>query len=268
MQTPPLACMELIFGDVSGAKLAPWLAEMRAIGFDGVALRATTLEPYFDAPEAFAKLLAQNNLKLAGAYAQLSSPAAFIERVCKFITAQDCDNLCLHGAKRGAEEERLAALALMQKHGATAHRLGVAATFHHHTHTPFETFAETETLLQETNPAHVHLFCDTGHAHLDFVDLPEARRSTEFLTKYWPRVKYVEFKDCSPATGLSTELGQGSVDFAAIASLLCERNYAGWITLEQNSPTKGSSPSECAARSLQFARKVFSRCTSDVSSEV
>jgi sugar phosphate isomerase/epimerase len=257
---PRFACMELVFGDISGAKFEPWLDEIRDMGFDGVALRAaTTLQSYLDDSAAFVALLARKNLKLAGVYAQLSSSDEFIARVCRFLKSVGCHSLILHGAKRGGDAERAEATALMKKHAAAAHLFGIAVSFHHHTHTPFETFAETETLLLETNPAHVHLFLDTGHAHLDFVDLPVNQRTTELLKRHWPRVDYLEFKDCAAKTGLSTELGKGEIDFPPVAALLKDREYAGWIVLEQNSTMAGSTASADVARGLQFAKSVFSQ---------
>ncbi|MBA3710082.1 MAG: hypothetical protein H0W83_14830, partial [Planctomycetes bacterium] len=102
--TPPFACMELMWGDVSGAKLEPWLDEIRAIGFTGVALRRTTLEPFFAEPARFAAMLASRGLALAGAYTTIDTPAAEIERACGFLRELGCRDLVLHGGTRAAGE--------------------------------------------------------------------------------------------------------------------------------------------------------------------
>jgi sugar phosphate isomerase/epimerase len=261
---PPIACMELMFGDVGGEKLAPWLKDIKAAGFEGAALRFSTLKHYFGrAPELHA-LLRANGLLLAGAYAPIETDAADVENLCALLQAVQCDNLCLHGGKRGGASERTALAHLLDGRGEMARRYGVCVSFHHHTHVPFETYEETAELLALTNPAHVHLFIDTGHAEKDFVGLPLGTRGLELARRHRARLKYVEFKEWNPQSDLATELGNGKTDFRALAAYLLETNYTGWITLEQNGPTPGSTAIACAERSLKVARRAFSDAASQV----
>ncbi|MBA2482490.1 MAG: hypothetical protein H0V44_17640, partial [Planctomycetes bacterium] len=103
---PRFACMELMWGDISGSKLEPWLDEIRDLGFTGVAMRRTTLWPYVDEPRRFAALLDARGLSLAGAYATTDTSAADIERFCVFLRALGCPDLVLHGAARAGAAER------------------------------------------------------------------------------------------------------------------------------------------------------------------
>ena len=258
---PKIACMELMFGDVSGEKLAPFLRDLKAAGFDGAALRFSTLKAYFESVDELKALLKSSGLELAGAYAPMDTDAADVEKLCALLQAVGCDNLCMHGGQRkdGAEgaATRAALAKLLDTRGAMARRYGVCVSFHHHCNVPFETFEETLELLETTDPKNVYLFLDSGHAEQDFKSLPLKTRGLELLKRCWPRVKYVEFKEWNPTTHLNTELGAGQTDFVALAAYLLEHNYPGWITLEQNSPTAGATPIECAARSLKFARKAF-----------
>ena len=255
--------MELMFGDVSGEKLAPFLKDLKAAGFDGAALRFSTLKHFFGREKELNALLSSHGLALAGAYAPIDTDAAALEKFCALLQSAGCDNLCMHGGARkdGADgvASRAALAKLLDTRGAMARRYGVCVSFHHHCHVPFETFEETLELLESTDPKNVHLFLDSGHAEQDFQSLPLKTRGLELLKRCWPRVKYVEFKEWCPATGLNTELGGGSTDFVALAAYLLENNYPGWITLEQNSPTPGSTPIECAARSLKFAKRAFAQ---------
>ncbi|MBA3710288.1 MAG: TIM barrel protein, partial [Planctomycetes bacterium] len=143
--------------------------------------------------------------------------------------------------------------------GALAAPYGVRISFHHHTGVPFETYEETAQLLRDTDPQHVHLFCDTGHATKDFTEFPVARRAYELLSRHWDRLCYLEFKDWSPQAEFATDLGDGQADFTAIARLVVERGWDRWIVLEQNAPANGSTPRQSAARSLRFAQQLFAR---------
>jgi inosose dehydratase len=126
---------------------------------------------------------------------------------------------------------------------------------HHHTNTLAETMEESELLLAEVPSKNFFCFCDTGHATKDFIRQPIKERALGFLERNWPRVRYIECKDWTAATEFSTDLGRGDANFAAIFPLLHERNYSGWITVEQNSPSAGSTPAECARRAFEFLSK-------------
>lgn len=262
---PPIACMELMFGDVSGEKLAPYLMDIKAAGFDGAALRFTTLKQYFGHADQLQALLRTHGLELAGAYAPVETDAADIEKLCALLQSVKCDNLCMHGGKRGGAAERAALAKLLDARGELARRYGVFVSYHHHTHVPFETLEETAELLLLTHPNNVHLFLDTGHAEKDFQSVPLGKRGLELLKRHYSRLKYVEFKEWNPETDLATELGQGKTDFRAIAAFLLEHNYTGWITLEQNAPTAGSTAIACAQRSLEVARRAFNDAAVQVS---
>jgi sugar phosphate isomerase/epimerase len=262
---PRFACMELMWGDVSGAKLEPWLDETRAIGFGGVAMRRTTLWPFVDEPQRFAALLSARGLSLVGAYSTIDTAPADIERFCGFLSALGCHDLVLHGGQRAGAPERAQLARLLDERGALCARHGVRVSFHHHTHVPFETYEETAELLRLTDARHVHLFCDTGHATKDFVEFPVARRAYELLVRHWDRVSYIEFKDWSAAGDFATDLGCGEADLRPVAALIRERAFPGWIVLEQNAPSAGSTPGQSAERGLRFARELFAQTASSTS---
>ena len=255
------ACMELMWGDVSGPALEPWLDEIAGIGFAGAALRRTTLLPFLDQPERIAGLLAARGLALAGTYATTDTPAADLERLCVLLRALGCRDLVLHGGARGGDAERTALARLLDERGAMAARHGVRVSFHHHTGVPIETYEETAWLLRATDPRHVHLFCDTGHATKDFSEFPPAERAPELLARHWDRVAYIEFKDWSPEREFATDLGLGLAGLRAAAELIVARGRRGWIVLEQNAPAAGSTPRASAERGLRHARELFAAAT-------
>lgn len=149
---------------------------------------------------------------------------------------------------------------------ATAH--GMLATFHPHAGTHVEFRDEIERLLDDTDPALVHLCVDTGHSTYAGIDPIELSRTHQ------DRLSYVHLKDVSMTKlegarhdkigfweayrrGVFCVLGRGSVDFAALRQCLSELGYDGWLTVEQDaSPTGDSVPLDDALASRRFLTEI------------
>jgi inosose dehydratase len=163
---------------------------------------------------------------------------------------------------RGAEEIARAV------HGET----GLATVFHPHCAGFVETPREIEALLELTTPEALQLVFDTGH-FLYGTGSNDAAQVLGALERYRERIAYVHFKDCDPevatrareqgwdyrravAEGVFCELGQGSVDFAAVLDKLRELGYDGWITVEQDVLPGMGSPRESARRNREYLRSI------------
>ena len=149
---------------------------------------------------------------------------------------------------------------------------GLRAVFHPHAAGWVETPAEIATLLELTDPDAVGVVFDTGHYTYgtgsdDPVDIVAA------LDAIGPRLGHVHFKDVAPAVaararaegwdyftavrhGLFAELGQGAVDFPAVARWLREQRYGGWEVVEQDVLPGMGSPRESAARNREYLRAI------------
>jgi inosose dehydratase len=60
----------------------------------------------------------------------------------------------------------------------------------------------------------------------------------------------------SVANGVFCELGKGSVDFKAIAKVLNDWNYSGWIVVEQDVLPGMGNPRVCAQRNRDFIKSL------------
>jgi inosose dehydratase len=149
--------------------------------------------------------------------------------------------------------------------GAVRAGTGLRTVFHHHCGGYVETPAEIERLMALTDPALLGLCLDTGHATFGGGD-PLA-----LLGRYGARIWHVHWKDCHPAIaaqaaaqgwdylqavrqGVFCELGQGSVDFAAVGEALRATGYAGWIVVEQDVLPGMGAPLESARRNRAYMR--------------
>jgi inosose dehydratase len=141
---------------------------------------------------------------------------------------------------------------------------GVRTVFHPHCAGYVETPGEIDRFLDLTSPELVGLCLDTGHySYGGGADPAEvARRAGE-------RLWHVHFKDCDPEVaaacrrdqasymeavrrGVFCELGKGTVDLAGVLEVLRERDYRGWIVVEQDVLPGMGSPLESARRNRAF----------------
>ena len=150
---------------------------------------------------------------------------------------------------------------------------GLRTVFHHHCAGFIETPEELDLLLQLTSPERVGLVFDAGHyvhgAGREDIDLVAA------LNRFKERIWYVHLKDLEPTIarrsreeewdyftamrhGLYCELGRGCVDFPALLRWLAERDYKGYVLVEQDILPGMGTPKESAARNREYIRSIES----------
>ncbi|MEA2608946.1 MAG: inosose dehydratase [Chloroflexota bacterium] len=149
------------------------------------------------------------------------------------------------------------------------HRLA----FHPHAATFVETPDEVDRLVALTDAERVGICLDVGHYLVGGGDPVEA------LRRLGSRVTHVHLKDVDPAVlaalrsgalagferavraRVFTELGAGVLDLLGCLRALADRDYAGWLMVEQDS--SWSPPSEAAA----IGRRVLALALAVVGSE-
>ena len=144
---------------------------------------------------------------------------------------------------------------------------GIRTVFHHHCGGYVETPLEVAKLMELTDPSLLGLCLDMGHFAFGGGDPVVA------LKEYNKRIWHVHFKDYDPKVdwrsanedfdyfksveeGIFCELGKGNVDFKAIVSILKERDYKGWIVVEQDVLPGMGSPKTCAKNNRKFIKKL------------
>jgi inosose dehydratase len=253
------------------------LDEIAATGFEGTQYGAG-----FPEGRALRGELADRGLRLAEAYLPIpatvdgpTSDAMDVARDClRVLHEADGDVLCA-AIDGSADRDRVAGRAtgpdvptftdaawsaladLLHEVADDAAVLGHPTVFHPHAATFVETPAEIDRLLAETDPFRVGLCLDVGHHIVGGGDpVADTRRFGDL-------VRHVHLKDvdetvlaglragayggCEEAVrdGLFTELGTGALDLDGVLAALVERDYGGWLMVEQDMCT--GSPSESAA---------------------
>jgi inosose dehydratase len=256
-----------------GTDAATILDEMARIGYEG-----TQLGIGFPEGEALRAELRQRGLRLAEVYVSIpctvdgptaDAREAVFERL-RLHRAGGGEVLCvaLDGSPdRDARAGRAAdpgtpvltdagwEALLNLLHELAREARGIA--FHPHAGTYIETPAEVERLVASTDPDLVTICLDIGHYTVGGGDPVETLRSLG------ERVTHLHLKDVDAAVlarlragelagfghaireRLFTELGAGVLDVDGVISVLVERDYAGWLMVEQDS--SWGPPSESAA---------------------
>lgn len=147
---------------------------------------------------------------------------------------------------------------------------GLRTVFHHHCAGYVETPDEIARLLSLTDPTLVGLVFDTGHYAFGAGDCAAV---ADGLQRFAERIWYIHFKDCHPAVaarsraegwdyfesvrhGVFCELGQGCVDFPAVAAWLETRPDLTWGIVEQDVLPGMGTPKESARRNRKYLRSI------------
>lgn len=144
---------------------------------------------------------------------------------------------------------------------------GLRCVLHHHVGTWIETPEETERFLDATDPKLLGLVFDTGHWTFAGGD------AVAGIRKFYERVWHVHFKDHDPwvaqdsrahgwdgptsvGKGVFCELGKGNVDFPGVLAVLQEKQYDGWIVVEQDVLPGMGTPKENARRNREYLKSI------------
>lgn len=147
---------------------------------------------------------------------------------------------------------------------------GLRTVFHHHCGGYVETPDEVARLLELTDPDVLGLVFDTGHYAYGAGGCEPLLAA---LDRFRSRIDYVHFKDFDPAIGAKAkvgnwdyfeavrqgvfcELGQGCVDFAAVADWLRRNGYDGYVTVEQDVLPGMGTPKASAQRNRDYLRSI------------
>jgi inosose dehydratase len=228
-------------------------------------------------------------LKAAAAHAAGVATALKTAHLLRNVAASDCkpfvvladdngiDPLRTNNAGRitpnmglRTQEWRLFALGAEEIARIVREETGLRTAFHHHCAGYVETPDEVARLMDLTDPALLGLVLDTGHYAYG---AGGGEAVLQALDQFGDRIWHMHFKDCDPEAvhrantegldyfdavrqGVFCELGKGGVDFPAVLKWLNDRNYAGWVVVEQDVLPGMGTPKESARRNRDYLRQI------------
>ena len=146
--------------------------------------------------------------------------ADMIQRVVESGAAFGAERLILSGARASSGVGAKAAALTRAQQSARARGLGFA--YHNHGPEFANQGAEIEELIAKTE---VPLILDAGHAYLAGADLPG------FFARHHQRIAGVHLRDFQKRE--QVPLGQGEVDYGALAAAVKKTAWSGWVINEE-----------------------------------
>ncbi|MDH2999754.1 AP endonuclease [Chelonobacter oris] len=144
----------------------------------------------------------------------------------------------------------------------------VRAVIHPHAGGYIEFADELEKIVRDIPYELAGLCLDTGHLYYSNMD------PLTFLNRYWPSIDYLHFKDINLdvyqqvmkekirffdacGKGVMCRIGEGVIDYPAIHRFLHEKNYQGYITVEQErDPRHSDSSLDDVKRSRDYLHRI------------
>ncbi len=247
------------------------IADIGALGFPGIQLRANVVPRFRERPGELRELLARHKLTLVALSSgnvsiDPSTEARMIEQHvghARFL--RDAGGLYLQlidqrPSGRGREPADYGRLGrLLTEIGKRAADLGVSVGYHHHVGSIGESPDEIERVLDASDPRYVRLLLDVAHYQVGGGDPARAIR------RHAERLLFLHIKDVRMAApGASgppfqfVELGRGSVDLPAVFAALREVGFRGWAVVELDSvPDPGRTPREANEVSKRYLERVI-----------
>jgi inosose dehydratase len=247
------------------------IADISALGFPGIQLRANAATRFRDRPGELRELLARRRLTFVAMSSgdvsiDPSTETQMIEQHvghARFL--RDAGGLYLQlidqrPKGRDREPADYARLGrLLTEIGKRTADLGVPAAYHHHVGSIGEKPDEIERVLDATDPRYVRLLLDVAHYQVGGGNPATAIR------RYAERLLFLHIKDVRiAAPGASgppfqfVELGRGAVDLPAVFAALHDVNFRGWAVVELDSVTEaGRTPKEANAISKRYLERVI-----------
>ncbi|PYU72184.1 MAG: xylose isomerase, partial [Acidobacteria bacterium] len=217
------------------------IADIAALGFHGIQLRANVIKEFGSAAE-LRNLLEKHQLKMvalssggvrvdaalaAEEIAKHTANAKFVHDVGG-LYLQVTDERPKDRAITAADYKRLGRL--ISEIGKRTADLGISLGYHNHMGSLGERPEEVEQILQVADPRYAKLELDVAHYFQGGGDPAKA------IEKYSDRLLFLHIKDVEPAPQNAdakrpyrfVELGQGKVDLPAVFDALHKVNFRGW----------------------------------------
>ncbi|SDH76410.1 2-keto-myo-inositol dehydratase [Alteribacillus persepolensis] len=263
--------------------LSHLLGDIYVAGFDG-----TEVGGFFPEADVLNKELRLRNLKIAGKWFSSFIVQDGVEETAKAFE-RHCAYLKEVGAAIAVVSEQTYSIQKEEKNvfskkpyftdeewnqltsgldilGGIANRYGLKLAFHHHMGTTVQTMEEVDRLMENTDPAKVHLLYDTGHIYVS------DKEYVPLLRKHIHRIAHVHYKDVRKEVmeqceqkgqsfldaflaGMFTVPGDGDLDFVDVYEELLKHDYKGWIVIEAEQDPAKAHPLEYALIAREYIDK-------------
>jgi len=242
------------------------IADIAALGFPGIQLRANVLKEFASAAE-LRDLLEKHRLKMVALSSGgvRSDPAVEAEEIAKHVSnakfVHDVGGLYLQVTDERPKDRAITSAdyarlgKLITEIGKRTADLGVSLGYHNHMGTLGQRPKELDLILEAADPRYAKLELDVAHYFQGGGDPAKA------IEQYHDRLLFLHIKDVEPISDAPSgkrpfrfvELGRGRVDLPAVFDALHKVNFRGWAVVELDAvPDKARTPKDSAAISKKY----------------
>jgi len=235
--------------------------DLAEVGFPGVEGESTIASLYEGRWDEFRQRMQEFGLQLAALYStsdlqktdESHQNFAHNLRAAEFLRGMGAQVLVVGGSEAPrptADDYRRMADTANELGRRALEQYGIKVGYHPHLGSMIQYREDIDRLMELTDPSYFFFAPDTGHLAAGGCDPVEVFRT------YGRRIVHMHFKDFDPnqpgwrgRRGRFAPVGQGTVDFPALVSILRELDYDGWIVVETDST---SLPRETAIAQREY----------------
>jgi sugar phosphate isomerase/epimerase len=162
-----------------------------------------------------------------------------------------CRRIKCTGSRRDTQGGLKSVIEVCKELAPAAEEMGMLVTLENHAGNVLERIEDYEEIFAAIDSPNIGMCLDTGH--FEGVDI----NLHEVVQKFHTRILHVDLKDCKErGQGHNTVVfGEGVTDFGAFLQHLSEKNYSGYLVIEQ----AWNVPKEPVLENLRNARALFAR---------
>jgi len=233
------------------------LERVRKLGFSGFETSFRNVQDRFDGAGAARAQIGKAGGGFLGVHIFLPeydpetaiAPWDLLSRVADGGSALGAQRMIVSGrAVSGAAAIGRKAGAL-NRAGAYCRKRGLGFAYHNHNFEFAGGGAEIEALLDQTDPALVHLALDAGHAYVGGVSV------AVFFARHHRRIQVIHLRDFR--AGKQVPLGQGEFDLGPLAGAIRKSEWAGWLVNEEERPNDVRPGDAVVEPARNHVRKIF-----------
>jgi len=230
-------------------------------GLLGIEPDTSMLKGFFDAPDAFKKVLAEKGVELASLCVvcdwlhdgETADEKLLADKSIEFVRSFPNPMLMLcqmpQNDRANLAERQKNALTCVNNIARRAADLGIKSVFHPNSPpgSIFRTFDDYKLMLDGLDSQYVGYAPDSGHIINGGMDVYDIFRD------YMPLIKHVHFKDVGTDGGWKI-MGEGITDFVKIVEMLHRSGFDGYIVVEDESPEAEEDPDAVSIKNGEYIR--------------
>jgi sugar phosphate isomerase/epimerase len=237
----PVACQANAWQIKPGdfRELLKRVADMKRLGFEAFECNVRFVEGQFANAKEARRQIQDAGMTFYGTHTGLGQTPEYLDRAVEGAASLGAKRFALSGAggigtkegqlKQEALDKKVEAITRLAKRCQGA---GLRLVYHNHGAEFTAGGAQIEALLKRTDPQLVSFLLDLGHAFREKADV------VAFFTQHYQRIDALHLRDIRG--NQQVPLGQGELDFVALAAAIRKTAWPGWLTVEEENLPKST----------------------------